>query len=144
VVTAEANFDAEPSEELAAQRRARYVRQVRGRASIFVLARRSSPHHVTRPTRQATKSCSPYSTWSTARAVSTPDPALVDTDVASVLYRARLFRCVVPPRLVDVVTDRLLAVSVVTLGEPAMGRCGASGHHGAQPRCSRSMPTTSA
>ena len=49
MATAEANFDAEPSEELAAQRRARYVRQVRGRASIFVLARRSlaSPRDTT-------------------------------------------------------------------------------------------------
>jgi len=33
--------------------------------------------------------------------VSTPDPALVDTDVASVLYRVRLFRRVVPAGLVD-------------------------------------------
>jgi hypothetical protein len=32
--------------------------------------------------------------------VSTPDPALLDTDVASVLYRARLFQRVVPAGLV--------------------------------------------
>jgi predicted nucleic acid-binding protein len=53
--------------------------------------------------------------------VSAPDPALVDTDVASVLYRARLFRRVVPARLVDVVTDRPLVISVVTLGEASYG-----------------------
>ena len=43
----------------------------------------------------------------------TPDPALVDTDVASVLYRARLFRRLVPAGLVDVVAERPLAISVV-------------------------------
>jgi hypothetical protein len=32
-------------------------------------------------------------------AVSTPDPALVDTDVASLLFRARLFRRVAPAGL---------------------------------------------
>ncbi len=53
--------------------------------------------------------------------MSTPDPALVDTDVASVLYRARLFRRVVPPRLMDVVADRPLVISVVTLGEASYG-----------------------
>jgi hypothetical protein len=49
--------------------------------------------------------------------VLTPDPALVDTDVASVLYRARLFRRVVPAGLMDVVADRPLVISVDTLGE---------------------------
>jgi predicted nucleic acid-binding protein len=53
--------------------------------------------------------------------VSTPDPALVDTDVASVLYRARLFRRVVPAGLLDVVADRPLVISVVTLGEASYG-----------------------
>src|ERR687891_1790954 len=50
-----------------------------------------------------------------------PDPALADTDVASVLYRARLFRRVVPAGLVDVVADRPLVISVVTLGEASYG-----------------------
>ena len=54
--------------------------------------------------------------------MSTPDPALLDTDVASVLYRARLFRRVVPAGLVGVVADRPLAISVITLG----GQCGQS------------------
>jgi hypothetical protein len=49
--------------------------------------------------------------------VSTPDPALIDTDVASVLYRARLSQRVVPAGLARVVTDRSLAISVITLGE---------------------------
>jgi predicted nucleic acid-binding protein len=53
--------------------------------------------------------------------VSTPDPALVDTDVASVLYRARLFRRVVPAGLMDVVAGRPLVISVVTLGEASYG-----------------------
>jgi predicted nucleic acid-binding protein len=53
--------------------------------------------------------------------VSTPDPALVDTDVASVLYRARLFQRVVPAGLADVVADRPLVISVVTLGEASYG-----------------------
>jgi predicted nucleic acid-binding protein len=53
--------------------------------------------------------------------VSTPDPALIDTDVASVLYRARLFRRLVPAGVVDVVADRLLVISVVTLGEASYG-----------------------
>jgi len=53
--------------------------------------------------------------------VSTPEPALVDTDVASVLYRARLFRRMVPAGLVDVVADRPLVISVVTLGEASYG-----------------------
>jgi hypothetical protein len=48
--------------------------------------------------------------------VSTPDPALIDTDVASVLYRSRLFQRVVPAELVQAVSDRSLAISV-TLGE---------------------------
>jgi len=53
--------------------------------------------------------------------VSTPDPALVDTDVASVLYRARLFRRVAPAGRVDVVADRPLVISVVMheRGRPA-------------------------
>jgi hypothetical protein len=38
--------------------------------------------------------------------VSTPDPALIDTDVASVLYRSRLFQRVVPAELVQAVSDR--------------------------------------
>jgi len=53
--------------------------------------------------------------------VSTPDPALVDTDVASVLYRARLFQRVVPAGLGNVVADRPLVISVVTLGEASYG-----------------------
>jgi predicted nucleic acid-binding protein len=53
--------------------------------------------------------------------VSTPDPALLDTDVASVLYRARLFQRVVPAGLVGVVANRPLAVSVITLGEASYG-----------------------
>jgi tRNA(fMet)-specific endonuclease VapC len=53
--------------------------------------------------------------------VSTSDPALVDTDVASVLYRARLFRRVVPSGVVDVVANRPLVISVVTLGEASYG-----------------------
>jgi len=53
--------------------------------------------------------------------VSTPDPALIDTDVASVLYRARLFQRVVPAGLVGAVTDRALAISVITLGEASYG-----------------------
>jgi predicted nucleic acid-binding protein len=53
--------------------------------------------------------------------VPTPDPALVDTDVASVLYRARLFRRVVPAGLVDAVAGRPLAISVITLGEASYG-----------------------
>jgi predicted nucleic acid-binding protein len=53
--------------------------------------------------------------------VSTPDPALLDTDVASVLYRARLFQRMAPARLVGVVADRPLAISVITLGEASYG-----------------------
>ena len=53
--------------------------------------------------------------------MSTPDPALIDTDVASVLYRARLFKRVVPAGLARVVTDRPLAISVITLGEASYG-----------------------
>jgi predicted nucleic acid-binding protein len=53
--------------------------------------------------------------------VSTPDPALVDTDVASVLYRSRLFQRIVPAELVQIVTDRSLAISVITLGEASYG-----------------------
>jgi len=53
--------------------------------------------------------------------VSTPEPALVDTDVASVLYRARLFQRVVPAGLVGVVANRPLAISVITLGEATHG-----------------------
>jgi hypothetical protein len=47
--------------------------------------------------------------------VSTPDPALIDTDVASVLYRGSLFERVAPGRLAGVVSDRPLAISVITL-----------------------------
>ena len=53
--------------------------------------------------------------------MSTPDPALIDTDVASVLYRARLFERVVPAELALVVTGRPLAISVITLGEASYG-----------------------
>lgn len=53
--------------------------------------------------------------------MSTPDPALVDTDVASVLYRAELFQRMTPAGLVEVVADRPLAISVITLGEAAYG-----------------------
>ena len=44
--------------------------------------------------------------------MSTPDPALIDTDVASVLYRGGLFQRVVPGRLVGIVNERPLAISV--------------------------------
>ena len=53
--------------------------------------------------------------------MSTPEPALVDTDVASVLYRARLFQRVVPAGLVGGVANRPLAISVITLGEATHG-----------------------
>jgi predicted nucleic acid-binding protein len=53
--------------------------------------------------------------------VSTPDPALLDTDAASVLYRAPLSQRVVPAGLVGVVADRTLAISVTTLGEASHG-----------------------
>jgi len=53
--------------------------------------------------------------------VPTPDPALIDTDVASILYRARLFRHVMPTGLARVVADRPLAISVITLGEASYG-----------------------
>jgi predicted nucleic acid-binding protein len=53
--------------------------------------------------------------------VSTPDPALIDTDVASVLYRFRLFQRVVPAELAQTVADRSLAISVITLGEASYG-----------------------
>ena len=53
--------------------------------------------------------------------MSTPDPALIDTDVASVLYRARLFQRVAPAGLVGVVVDRALAISAITLGEASFG-----------------------
>lgn len=53
--------------------------------------------------------------------MSTPDLALIDTDVASVLYRARLFQRVVPAGLVGAVTDRALAICVITLGEASYG-----------------------
>lgn len=53
--------------------------------------------------------------------MSTPDPALIDTDVASVLYRSRIFQRVVPAGLARVVADRSLAVSVITLGEASYG-----------------------
>ena len=55
------------------------------------------------------------------RAVPTPDPPLIDTDVASVLYRARLFRHVVPVGLARAVAARPLALSVITLGEASYG-----------------------
>jgi predicted nucleic acid-binding protein len=55
------------------------------------------------------------------RVVPTPDPALIDTDVASVLYRAQLFQRVVSAGLARVVADRPLAISVVTLGEASYG-----------------------
>jgi predicted nucleic acid-binding protein len=54
-------------------------------------------------------------------AVSTPDPALIDTDVASVLNRSRLFRRVVPAELAQVIAERSLAISVITLGEARYG-----------------------
>jgi predicted nucleic acid-binding protein len=53
--------------------------------------------------------------------VSTPDLALIDTDVASVLYRSGLFQRVMPAELVQAVTDRSLAISVITLGEASYG-----------------------
>jgi len=53
--------------------------------------------------------------------MSTPDPALIDTDVASVLYRSRPFQRVVPAQLAQVVTDRSLAIGVITLGEASYG-----------------------
>jgi predicted nucleic acid-binding protein len=53
--------------------------------------------------------------------VSTSDPALVDTDVASVLYRTQLFRRLAPAGLVGVVEDRPLAISAITLGEASYG-----------------------
>jgi tRNA(fMet)-specific endonuclease VapC len=53
--------------------------------------------------------------------VPTPDPALIDTDVASVLYRSRLFQRVVPAELAQAVADRSLAISVITLGEASYG-----------------------
>jgi predicted nucleic acid-binding protein len=51
------------------------------------------------------------------RAVSTPEPALIDTDVASILNLSRLFQRVVPAELAQVITERSLAISVITLGE---------------------------
>jgi predicted nucleic acid-binding protein len=53
--------------------------------------------------------------------VSTPDPALVDTDVASVLYRVRLFRRVVCLPGWWTRAGRPLAISVITLGEASYG-----------------------
>jgi predicted nucleic acid-binding protein len=53
--------------------------------------------------------------------VPTPDPALIDTDVASVLDRARLFRRVMPAGLARLVAGRPLALSVITLGEASYG-----------------------
>ena len=53
--------------------------------------------------------------------MSTPDPALIDTDVASVLYRARLFQRVVPAGLLRIVTERSLAISAITIGEATYG-----------------------
>ena len=53
--------------------------------------------------------------------MSTPDLALIDTDVASVLYRSGLFQRVMPAELVQAVTDRSLAISVITLGEASYG-----------------------
>ena len=68
--------------------------------------------------------------------MSTPDPALLDTDVASVLYRARLFQRVVPSGLVGLVAERTLAISVITLGEASYGgRYRVSGQRGVRPRC---------
>jgi predicted nucleic acid-binding protein len=50
--------------------------------------------------------------------VSTPDPALLDTDVASVLYRARLFRRVVPAGLVAAIDYGRLRAATEALGRP--------------------------
>jgi predicted nucleic acid-binding protein len=49
-----------------------------------------------------------------------PD-ALVDTDVASTLYRAQLFTERAPAEVVTAIHDRTLFVSVVTLGEALYG-----------------------
>jgi len=49
------------------------------------------------------------------------DEALVDTDVASALYRAHFFAGPVPVEVAAVVQDRDLYVSVVTLGEALYG-----------------------
>jgi predicted nucleic acid-binding protein len=46
------------------------------------------------------------------RAVSTPDPALIDTDVASVLNRSRLFQRVVPAELAQVNTEKFAVVEL--------------------------------
>jgi tRNA(fMet)-specific endonuclease VapC len=50
-----------------------------------------------------------------------PDDALVDTDVASTLYRAQLFTERGPVVVVTAIHDRNLFVSVVTLGEALYG-----------------------
>jgi tRNA(fMet)-specific endonuclease VapC len=50
-----------------------------------------------------------------------PDDALVDTDVASTLYRERLFTERVPGQVALVVRDRRLFVRAVTLGEALYG-----------------------
>jgi predicted nucleic acid-binding protein len=50
-----------------------------------------------------------------------PDDALVDTDVASTLYRERLFIGRVPNEVVPAIQDRHLFVSAVTLGEALFG-----------------------
>jgi predicted nucleic acid-binding protein len=47
--------------------------------------------------------------------------ALVDTDVASTLYRERYFDRRVPAQLAKALTNRRLAISLVTLGEAHYG-----------------------
>jgi predicted nucleic acid-binding protein len=48
-------------------------------------------------------------------------PALIDTDVASTLYRERYFDRRVPVSLADALADRRLAISLITLGEAHYG-----------------------
>lgn len=48
-------------------------------------------------------------------------PALVDTDVASALYRERYFDRRVPAALAGALVNRRLAISLITLGEAYYG-----------------------
>lgn len=49
------------------------------------------------------------------------EPALVDTDVASAIYRERYFDRRVPGPLAETVANRRLAISLITLGKAHYG-----------------------
>ena len=49
------------------------------------------------------------------------DLALIDTDVASILYRSRYFDRHVPPELATTLASRRLAITLVSLGEAHYG-----------------------